>query len=352
MTRPVLTLPTGFSPPVVDKVERLLEVLGALREDPELRDQFVLHGGTALNVFHGDIPRLSVDIDLMFVGELDVDRMRERRPGIDARFRQVMGALGYSVQATNDEHSGRTYRVKYPGDNLKVDISYLARVALLDPQMRSCDYADPPTEYPVVQLEELIAGKVKAMVERDAARDLYDLHRMAQLSPRAFDDPLARALTIRSLCAADPFPFVTDPVVAVSRFRNLGRDFLDPLIAVLPVNQVPDLEVMLDTVAGWLNPLSRTTEAEKEYMRRLGDNAEYCPELLFASWPKVLDRATADPVMAWKRLNLDRRALMRLPAARRNAIIQAQAEQFGTEYAELIDHEWLDADLGEQYGDD
>ncbi|MDZ4169608.1 MAG: nucleotidyl transferase AbiEii/AbiGii toxin family protein [Coriobacteriia bacterium] len=288
-------------------MERLLEVLGALREDPDLGDQFVLHGGTALNVFHGEIPRLSVDIDLMYVGEIDVDRMREQRPRIDARFREVVGALGYSVQATNDEHSGRTYRVKYPGDYLKVDISYLARVALLDPEMRSCQYADPPAEYPVVQLQELVAGKVKAMIERDAARDLYDLYRMADLSPMAFDDPLARALTIRSLCAADPFPFVTDPVAAVRRLGGTVRDFLEPLVAVLPVDQVPDFETMLDAVAGWLEPLSRKTAAEQEFMMRLGNDAEYCPELLFAEWPEVLDRAEADPVMAWKRLNLERR---------------------------------------------
>lgn len=67
MTRPILKLPIGFAPTVVDKVERLLEVLSALREDPVLQDAFILHGGTALNVFHAHTPRLSVDIDLMFV---------------------------------------------------------------------------------------------------------------------------------------------------------------------------------------------------------------------------------------------------------------------------------------------
>ena len=52
MTRPILNVPIGFAPSVVDKVERLLEVLSVLREDPFLRGAFVLHGGTALNVFY------------------------------------------------------------------------------------------------------------------------------------------------------------------------------------------------------------------------------------------------------------------------------------------------------------
>lgn len=45
--------------------------------------------------------------------------------------------------------------------------------------------------------------------------------------------------------------------------------------------------------------------------------------------------------------DIDRRALMKLPLAERNAIIQAQATQLAGEYAELIDHDWLNADLGD-----
>lgn len=69
MTRPILRVPIGFAPTIVDKVERLLELLAALHDDPILGNVFVLHGGTALNLFHDDAPRLSIDIDLMFVGD-------------------------------------------------------------------------------------------------------------------------------------------------------------------------------------------------------------------------------------------------------------------------------------------
>jgi hypothetical protein len=114
VTRPILRVPVGFDAPVIEKVERLLELLAALREDPVLCDVLVLHGGTALNLFHDDASRLSIDIDLMFVGAVDVDEMRAARPGIDARLRRVVGALGYSVQGRNDEHSGQTYTAVRP----------------------------------------------------------------------------------------------------------------------------------------------------------------------------------------------------------------------------------------------
>lgn len=83
----------------------------ALRGHPVLGNMFVLHGGTALNLFHDDAPRLSVDIDLMFVGAIDVDAMRQKRPEVDQRFRVAAAALGYDVQGTSVEHSGQTYRV-------------------------------------------------------------------------------------------------------------------------------------------------------------------------------------------------------------------------------------------------
>lgn len=47
-----------------------------------LGDVFVLHGGTALNVFHDRASRLSVDIDLMFVGAADAESMRAMRPKV------------------------------------------------------------------------------------------------------------------------------------------------------------------------------------------------------------------------------------------------------------------------------
>lgn len=308
MTRPILRVPVGFAAPAIDKVERLLELLTALREDPVLRDSFVLHGGTALNLFHDDAPRLSVDIDLMFVGAVDVNEMRRLRPDVDERLRRVIGALGYAVQSTNAEHSGQTYRVKYSGDYVKVDVTYLARVPLLEPELLACALADPAVSFPVLQLPELIAGKIKAMCERLVARDLFDLYRIGGRSPSAFEDPVSRALAVYAVSASDPFPFVIDPALALERFRNPSSDFVDPLYAMLRAEDAPAYNRMLEQVATWLRPLSVPTQIESEYMRLLDEESEFHPELLFPEWPEVLERALTDPVMAWKAQNLRKRS--------------------------------------------
>lgn len=55
---------TGFKADVVEKVLQLLNLLNKLNSHPFLKGKFALKGGTALNLFVLNIPRLSVDIDL------------------------------------------------------------------------------------------------------------------------------------------------------------------------------------------------------------------------------------------------------------------------------------------------
>lgn len=308
MSRPLLDLPAVFTQSVVEKVERLLEVLSALDSDPFLGRMFVLHGGTALNLFYDEAPRLSVDIDLMFTGAVELDEMREMRPQVDERFREVVVALGYAVQGTNDEHSGQTYRVRYGNEYIKVDISYLARVTLLDPERLRCSFADPPVVFPTLRVPELVAGKVKALLERRAARDLYDLYRLSTREPALLRDPLARALAVRAVSVADPFPRVKTPSQVLNVLESPPSEYTEPLIAMLPVGERPDYEELLDSVRHWLSPLDTLTPPEAEFMRLLDQEADYRPGPLFAAWPGVLERAQADPVMAWKVQNLSRRS--------------------------------------------
>ena len=54
---------TGFRPEILEKVIYLIHLLNRFSEDPYLHNRLVLKGGTALNLFCFDYPRLSVDID-------------------------------------------------------------------------------------------------------------------------------------------------------------------------------------------------------------------------------------------------------------------------------------------------
>lgn len=59
-----------FEPRTVDKVERLLDLLDEMERHPSLKGKLALHGGTAINLFMLDVPRLSVDIDVSYIGSV------------------------------------------------------------------------------------------------------------------------------------------------------------------------------------------------------------------------------------------------------------------------------------------
>ncbi len=74
---------TGFRPDVLEKVAHLLELLNVMGSHPFLKGKLVLKGGTALNLFVFDVPRLSVDIDLNYVGAADRETMLAERPKLE-----------------------------------------------------------------------------------------------------------------------------------------------------------------------------------------------------------------------------------------------------------------------------
>ena len=74
---------TGFKSEMVEKVLHLLNLLNTLNSHPFLKGKWVLKGGTALNLFILDPPRLSVDIDLNYVWALDREEMLAERPGVE-----------------------------------------------------------------------------------------------------------------------------------------------------------------------------------------------------------------------------------------------------------------------------
>ena len=54
-----------------------MAILDGISAHPFLKERLVLKGGTALNLFFFDLPRLSVDIDLNYIGQLDRQDMQE-----------------------------------------------------------------------------------------------------------------------------------------------------------------------------------------------------------------------------------------------------------------------------------
>lgn len=95
----------GFQVAMLEKVLRLVELLDTLSRHPILGDALALKGGTALNLFVFDLPRLSVDIDFNYVGERDLAAMQAARPDIEEHVGLVARRHGLRVQAPKVAHA-------------------------------------------------------------------------------------------------------------------------------------------------------------------------------------------------------------------------------------------------------
>ncbi len=176
---------TGFRADVLEKVAHLLKLLEALGSHPFLKEKLVLKGGTALNLFVFDVPRLSVDIDLNYVGAEDRESMLAERPGVEKAIQAVFAREGFTVRRMPEEHAGGKWSLRYQsafgqGGNLEVDLNFMYRIPLW-PVSLSDSYpvgAWMATQIPILDIHELAAGKLAALLARRQARDLFDSHRI------------------------------------------------------------------------------------------------------------------------------------------------------------------------------
>ena len=105
---------TGFRADMLERVAQLLGLLDAMQRHPFLRGKLALKGGTALNLFVFDLPRLSVDIDLNYVGAESREAMLEERPRLEEALRAVFGREDLTGRLLTSEHAGGKWTLRYP----------------------------------------------------------------------------------------------------------------------------------------------------------------------------------------------------------------------------------------------
>lgn len=302
---------TGFRPEVLEKVAHLLSLLGTIQSHPFLRRKLVLKGGTALNLFIFDVPRLSVDIDLNYVGAEDREAMLAERPKIEQAVQAVFAREGFTVRRMPEAHAGGKWALRYEsalgrGGNLEVDINFMFRV----PLWPVTTYDSQPVgawqagEIPVLDHHELAAGKLAALLARTQARDLFDsVHvlRMDNLDPHRLrlgfivygamnrkdwrtvstgDVNLDAAEMARQLIPTLRVNVVNIYAKPVEYAARLVKECQEGLSAVLPFNDAERafLDLLLDR--GVIDPTILTSDASLQ--RRIG----------------------AQPLLQWKALNV------------------------------------------------
>jgi predicted nucleotidyltransferase component of viral defense system len=299
---------TGFRANMLEKVARLLALLDGFQAHPFLKGKLVLKGGTALNLFIFEVPRLSVDIDLNYVGTTDREGMLAERPRIEQAVTAVCEREGFQVRRMPSEHAGGKLMLRYQGalgdtGNLEVDLNFLLRVPLWPVVTMDSNPAGSfrATKIPVLDLHELAAGKLAALLARRASRDLFDAH--ALLGRDDIDGERLRLGFVvyggsnrkdwRQVAAAD-----------VDFERGELEEQLLPLLRGEAYEawrrSVPRLVAACRKRLKVVLPLRKN---ERRFLDRLLDDGEIEPALLTAD-PDMAERIARHPGLGWKALNV------------------------------------------------
>ena len=143
---------------------------------------FALKGGTAINLFVRDMPRLSVDLDLVFPDH-SLSRAQALRR-INEAIRLSVGRLkrqGFQTYAPAAANSGETkLLVRRAGIEVKIEANFVMRGTVHPVRMASLTQSARETlqadlEIPVVSLEDMYGGKLVAAMDRQHPRDLFDI---------------------------------------------------------------------------------------------------------------------------------------------------------------------------------
>jgi len=304
---------TGFRPDLLEKVAHLLGLLDAMRSHPFLKEKLALKGGTALNLFVFDVPRLSVDIDLNYVGAEDRDGMLAERPKVEQAVQAVFAREGFTVRRMPEEHAGGKWSLRYenaPGrsGNLEVDINFMFRVPLWPVKPRDSHPVGTwrATGIPVLDHHELAAGKLAALLARRQARDLFDSHRILRM-----DNLDSHRLRIG---------FVVYGAMNRKDWRTISSGDVDfdamdlarQLVPTLRVNaaeaQVESTEYGTRLVRECREGLSAVlpfTDSERKFLDLLLDRGVINPTLLTAD-ESLQRRIQSQPLLEWKALNVRR----------------------------------------------
>ncbi len=160
------------------KVRLLLATLPEIAEETV----FALRGGTAINLFCRDMPRLSVDIDLTY---LPLAERQSSLKGIDDALERIIAALARrngKVRARRAAGGGNAdTRIMVRDDQveIKIETSPVMRGAIHPPRTMAVSEAVKKQfgyiEATVLAFEDLYGGKLVAALDRQHPRDLFDI---------------------------------------------------------------------------------------------------------------------------------------------------------------------------------
>ena len=237
--------------------------------------------------------------------------MLKDREKIEQTLTRYMRASGYlpDTRKQKEVHALSSWVFVYTNcggnkDNLKIEINYSMRNHILPIVSKkiTVDFLNVENEIKTLAKPELFASKIKALLERTATRDLYDVHNMIDknIIKDSQRDILRKGVVFYQTVGSTG-KFIE--AINYNEFDNLSyakvRKTLTPL---LKKNENIQLDTMKSEVKEYLQDLLQFTMNENEYIDSFAKGI-YSPELLFDN-QDIIKRVANHPMAIWKVSNI------------------------------------------------
>jgi predicted nucleotidyltransferase component of viral defense system len=203
--------------PVAELYRRQAALLVSVVPFVAAEKSFALKGGTAINLFVRDLPRISVDLDLTYLPVADRDTSLT---AIDAAMRRISAGIAGGIRGARvDEVAPRgetritKLNVRTDGAQIQIEVTPVLRGCVYDPEVRGVsarvEEAFGFAEIQVVSFPDLYGGKIVAALDRQHPRDLFDVRDL--LANEGISDELRRAFIVYLVSSNRPFAEILAP---------------------------------------------------------------------------------------------------------------------------------------------
>jgi len=286
----------AFSDVYHKQVRLLMQTLPYVAE----QSCFALKGGTAINLFIRNLPRLSVDIDLTYlpVAERgmslsDIDAALKR---IGERIREVDSNINITESAPRSQNETTKLVVRTKDRvQIKVEVTPVLRGCVYDPVNMSVAQKTEDefgfAEINVLSFADIYAGKIMAALDRQHPRDLFDVHQL--LENEGITDELRTAIIVY-LISHDHSPHsLLDPVL-----RDISQDFEQNFVGM--TNEDVTLDTLLNARENLISDVAgNMPNKHKEFLRSFYSRKP--------DWKLLgIDGVENLPAVRWRELNLDK----------------------------------------------
>lgn len=261
---------------------------------------FALKGGTAINFFIRDLPRLSVDIDLTY---LLVNERAIALTDIQGALQRIAGGVKKQISEVSItrkmNQESRTVvglLIRRDEATIKIEPNLVIRGSVFPTEMRTlCRRAQEFFELSVdartLSFDELYGGKICAALDRQHPRDLFDIYVL--LRNEGFSEGVRKAFIVYLISHDRPISELLRPIW--SDIRSIFEKEFQPMV-VDPVT-ISDLTDTAERLVSWLS--AEMTEDERRFILSVKEGK---PEWSLLGLPGIEQL----PAIKWKLYNIGR----------------------------------------------